>query len=102
MPADLDAPLQNPYASPQPCEVPQPARPQPEKSQPGSLALILGGFFLLLVGYLTSNLLVIGDLYHLGFGPDNEPIASPLAALFSSPAQEWGLYCLCAGATIAG
>jgi len=102
MPADLDAPLQNPYASPQVCETPHRAQLQQEKPQPGSLALILGGFFMLLIGYLTSNLFVIGDLYHLAFGPDNQHIASPFAALFSSPAQEWGLYCLCAGATIAG
>ena len=64
--------------------------------------MILPGFFLLLVGYLTSNLFVIGDLYQLGFGPDDKPIESPFKQLFSSPSQEWGLYCLCAGAAVAG
>jgi hypothetical protein len=99
--SSLDSSLHNPYASPQPCADSRPAPAEAAKPAPGSLFAILGGFALLLVGYFTSNLLVISDLYHIGFGPDGD-IPSPLAAFFKTPGQQWAMYCLSAAATIAG
>ena len=99
--SSLDPSLHNPYASPQSCVDCQPMPADSAKPAPGSLFAILGGFALLLVGYLTSNLLVISDLYHIGFGPDGD-VPSPLALVFKTPGQQWAMYCLSAGATIAG
>jgi hypothetical protein len=90
----------NPYASPQdaPPIVAEVASP-PEK--PGSLGIILGGFVLLLVGYITS-VLAIADLYGLGMGPDGQPTPSPLAEVFTSPIQQWLFYVLTGSTFVAG
>jgi len=96
--ADL---AQNPYASPNTVAVPAPAAPAADAS-PGSLVLIILGFVLVLVGYITSNFFLISDLYHVGFGPGGKDIPSPFASVFSTPALQWMLYLACALAFVAG
>jgi hypothetical protein len=90
---------ENPYASPQGLSE---VDVKPETAKPGSLAIVFGGFVLLLVGYLTSNLFLISDLYNVPFGPDDKPVPSPFAIAFTSPAALWGAYSLGAAAAIAG
>lgn len=93
--------VENPYASPSVESRSTPITATPV-TKPGSLAIILAGFVLLLAGYFTSNLFLIADLYHIGFGPNGKVIASPLAAAFNTPAQQWMLYVAFAAAFIAG
>src|SRR5207249_1027047 len=50
----------------------------------------------------TSNLFLVSDLYHVGFGPNGEVIPSPLALAFHTPAQLWMVYVAFAGAFVAG
>jgi len=100
MDPDIAKILANPYASPTPDASPAPV--QPAASQHGSLACIIPGFLLLLVGYLASNVLAIADLYHVGFGPDGQFIPSPLAGVFTTPFLQWLFYALTASAAIAG
>jgi hypothetical protein len=92
---------QNPYASPslEASSAPVETAPSPT---PGSLAIIFPGFVLLLVGYFMSNLLLIGDLYHIGMGPQGQVVASPLAAICRTAPEQWLLYVLCAAAFVAG
>lgn len=90
----------NPYAAPQ--DAPIVAEVVETPARPGSLGLILGGFVLLLVGYLTSNLFAIADLYGLGMGPGGQQIPSPLAGVFTTPLEQWLFYLLTASAFIAG
>ena len=94
--------LFNPYASPAPVEAPIQAELVEPKPKFGSLAIIFLGFILLLVGYLTSNILAISDLYQIGMGPDGEATASPFAVFGTSPAAQWLFYAVCASAAIAG
>jgi hypothetical protein len=91
----------NPYASPGLERTPAPAPTKPTTAV-GSLAMVFGGFILVLAGYFTSNLFLIGDLYKIGMGPEGKPIASPFALLGTTPVEQWLLYALCASAFIAG
>ena len=95
-PADLVA---NPYASPEFAPAEAPAKETP---QHGSVALIMTGFVLLLVGYLTSNLFAIADLYGLGMGPEGEVIPSPLSLVFTTPFQRWMFYVVSGAAFVVG
>jgi hypothetical protein len=90
----------NPYASPSPVESLAPA--EAATPAPGSLAIIFPGFLLLFVGYITSNLFLIGDLYHLSIGPNDQAVASPFSLIAHSPLEQWLLYTLCAMAFVAG
>ena len=92
----------NPYASPTAAPEAQLLPAEPAAPRPGSLVMIILGFFLLLVGYVISNALAIGDLYGLGMAPEGEKIPSPLAELCSSPFELWLFYAATAGATVAG
>ena len=94
--ADL---LANPYASPELAPIEASAKPAPEH---GSVILIMAGFFLLLVGYLTSNLFAIADLYGLGMGPEGETVPSPLSLVFTTPFQRWMFYIVSGAAFIGG
>ncbi|MCI0358120.1 MAG: hypothetical protein L0211_06540 [Planctomycetaceae bacterium] len=100
MDSDIARIIGNPYASPAP--TPEPAPAEQPKPQPGSLAIIFPGFILLLVGYLTSNVFAVADLYHVGFGPQGEFIPSPFASAFTTPLAQWLFYAVAAGAAIAG
>ena len=91
----------NPYASPPPVAQPTPIVSQ-SAAKPGSLGIILPGFVLLLVGYLTSNLFLISDLYKLGLGPNANATPSPFAMLVRTAPEQWLLYGLFAAAFIAG
>jgi hypothetical protein len=91
----------NPYASPSAVAAPAPAAPAAD-ARPGSLVLIVVGFVLVLVGYITSNFFLISDLYHVGFGPGGKEIPSPFAPVFSTPALQWMLYLASASAFVAG
>jgi hypothetical protein len=93
--------ISNPYTSPRASGAPLPA-PAAPVTKPGSIGIVLGGFVLLLLGYFTSNLFLISDLYHIGMGPDGKAIPSPLAAVFTTAPQQWGMYALCAAAFVAG
>lgn len=95
------SPAPNPYASPSAAPQAQQTA-EPVAPRQGSLAIIIPGFLLLLVGYLTSNLFAVGDLYGLGYGPGGEPIPSPLAEVFKTPMQQGLFYAITAAATIAG
>src|SRR5439155_7189687 len=99
MSAVLADSVPNPYATPRVQTVPAPAPVAANK--PGSLPIILGGFVLLLLGYFSSNLLVIGDLYKISMGP-NVHAPSPLAVAEMTPAQEWMLYIAATAAFVAG
>ena len=90
----------NPYSSPQPEPVAAEVVSAPDK--PGSLGLIMGGFVLLLLGYLASNLLAIADLYGLGMGPHGQQTPSPLAGVFTTPLQQWAFYIVSGSAFVAG
>jgi hypothetical protein len=91
----------NPYASPAPVVTAE--KPKEElKVNMGSVGIILGGLVLMLVGYLTSNLFLMSDLYHIGMGPDGKEMPSPFAAALTSPAQLWLVYILCASACVVG
>jgi hypothetical protein len=90
----------NPYAAPQ--DAPIVAEVVQEPPKPGSISLILGGFVLLVVGYLTSNLFAIADLYGLGMGPGGQQIPSPLGGVLTTPLQKWLFYVATASACIAG
>jgi hypothetical protein len=92
--------LANPYSSPQ-FAAPE-APPAVEPAPHGSVGLILTGFFLLLVGYLTSNLFAIADLYGLGMGPAGEQVPSPLSAVFTTPFQRWMFYVATGAAFVSG
>jgi hypothetical protein len=92
--------VQNPYASPGLEGGRPPAAVKP--TVVGSLAMVFGGFFLVLLGYFTSNLFLIGDLYKVGMGPDGQSISSPFALFATTPVEQWLLYALCASAFIAG
>jgi hypothetical protein len=94
------ADFENPYASPQ--SNPIAAELAAPAERPGSLLLIIGGFVLLLVGYLASNLFAIADLYGLGMGPNDEQIPSPLASVLTTPAQQWIFYFVTGSAFVAG
>jgi hypothetical protein len=89
----------NPYASPQPQFAPA-SKPASPANKPGNVGLVLGGIALLFAGF--SNILVISDLYHMPMGPDQEFIPSPFAPLFTTPAQQWTFYVICAAAFVAG
>jgi len=91
--------VSNPYATPRVATVPAPAPVASNK--PGSFPIIFGGFVLLLLGYFTSNLLVIAELYKIGMGPDGTA-PPPLAALQLTPAQGWMFYIASAAAFIVG
>jgi hypothetical protein len=94
--------LLNPYASPA-GDIPViQAEIVEDKPKHGSLALILLGFVLLLVGYMAGNVFAIFDLYQIGMGPDGEAMPSPISELCPTPASLWLFYGLCAAATIAG
>jgi hypothetical protein len=93
--------IPNPYVSPR-LETAPASAPVAAVAKPGSIGMILGGFVLVLVGYLMSNIFVISDLYHVGFGPDGKVIPSPFASVFSTAPQQWTLYFVCATAFIAG
>ncbi len=92
---------ENPYASPQ-TNCPPPPNIPAAAAKPGSVGMVLGGLVLMLVGYLASNLFLISDLYHLGFGPNGEAIPSPLGMAVQSPAQLWMIYAGFAAAFVAG
>ena len=94
--------LLNPYDSPPAVEPIIQAELVESRPQHGSLAIIFAGFGLLLVGYLASNIFAIFDLYHIGIGPDGEPIPSPLAELCPTPEFLWLFYGFFACATITG
>lgn len=95
--ADL---LPNPYASPEFAAAEEATTPQPARH--GSIPLILTGFFLLLLGYLTSNLFAIADLYGLGMSPDGEAIPSPLSMVFTTAFQRWMFYLATGAAFVSG
>jgi hypothetical protein len=97
-----DSALANPYASPAAAPDFSLLPAEPAAPRPGSLVIIILGFFLLLVGYAVSNALAIGDLYGLGMAPEGEKIPSPLAELCSTPFELWLFYAATAGATVAG
>jgi hypothetical protein len=91
----------NPYASPQAATAPA-AKPATPANKPGNIGIVLGGFVLLFAGYIISNIFVISDLYHMPMGPDKEFIPSPFSPLFTTPAQQWTFYVVCAAAFVAG
>jgi hypothetical protein len=91
----------NPYVSPRSAVTPV-AAPAVQPIRPGSIGITVGGFVLLLLGYFASNLFVISDLYHIGFGPDGKVIPSPLASIASTAPQQWMLYAACAAAFVTG
>jgi hypothetical protein len=99
MSAVLADSVPNPYAMPRVATIPASAPVQ--ASKPGSLGIIFSGFVLLLLGYFTSNLLVISELYKIGMGPDGSS-PPPLAALELTPAQGWMFYIASAAAFVAG
>ena len=95
--------LLNPYTSP-PADEPI-IRAELVTDQPkfGSLPIVVGGFVLLLAGYLASNVFAIADLYQIGFGPGGEVIPSPFAGfLGEGAAGAWLFYGLCASAAVLG
>jgi hypothetical protein len=93
----------NPYVSPLPDVPIVQAELVDDKPKLGSLSIIAVGFGLLLIGYLSSNVFAIADLYQVGFGPDGEVIPSPFAAFFGDkPAAQWLFYAVCASAAIGG
>lgn len=87
----------NPYASPAALPEPPPVEQAPARE--GTIGLIIAGVALLLMGYFTSNLFAIDDLYGIGLGPRGQ---SPLAGVFTTPAQQWLFYVLTASAAAAG
>jgi hypothetical protein len=102
MDPDIAKILANPYASPAAAPPPPPAPAEQSTPRHGSLACIIPGFLLLLVGYLASNFFAIADLYHVGFGPNGQFIPSPLAGVCTTPFLQWLFYGLAASAAIAG
>src|SRR4051794_8831488 len=92
--------ISNPYASPLAAPSPAAIAVAP-LAKTGSLGLVFGGFILLLLGYFAS-ILLISDLYHVGFGSDGKAIPSPLAAIFTTVPLLWLAYFLCAAAFVAG
>src|SRR4029079_7825428 len=90
MSAVLADSVSNPYATPRIEAAPAPVAAPAKK--PGSLGMIFGGFVLLLLGYFTSNLLLISDLYKIGIGPNGQPVPSPFAMATTTPAVQWLLY----------
>src|SRR5438105_881158 len=91
----------NPYASPTIDAAREPAAARPA-AKPGSVAIVLSGLVLLLVGYFTSNLLVMAELYDIDWGPGASNAPSPFASVLPTAMHQWLAYAVAAAAFVVG